>query len=346
MQKKKMNAAPAEAIVAASAPVAVIVVFFYFFFFFSFTSDVYSYRKSKTMRRDPEINPPHNEVNWLLTYVIAVLESKFGFEALRRSANLLKGKRWIASNAMLSYGLLMGLLVVTHSIISVMVGVAQGSLMAIMVVVVGSLMMNHYLLGNVALYMYCKDEFFNGEKSPLEIGHKFTGASEYVSMPMDDEKNHAIVIHLLLLVPPPLLLVNWSLAYVIAVVESKSGFETLRRSSAYLVKEKRSVGFRIHLNFVLMVGGMVIGSNVFIANTMLYGLVKSGWWSIPMVMGTMMWWILASSGMRELLMKNVLLYMYCNDFNGGKLTLEEIGGKFGDEFVYLPLDDEKNHGIV
>ncbi|XP_006348736.1 uncharacterized protein [Solanum tuberosum] len=133
------------------------------------------------------------QVNWLLTYVIAVLESKFGFEALRRSANLLKGKRWIASNAMLSYGLLMGLLVVTHSIISVMVGVAQGSLMAIMVVVVGSLMMNHYLLGNVALYMYCKDEFFNGEKSPLEIGHKFTGASEYVSMPMDDEKNHAIV---------------------------------------------------------------------------------------------------------------------------------------------------------
>ncbi|XP_049404660.1 uncharacterized protein LOC125868098 isoform X2 [Solanum stenotomum] len=91
---------------------------------------------------------------------------------------------------------------------------------------------------------------------------------------------------------------------------------------------------------------MVIGSNVFLASTMLYGLVKSGWWSILMVMATMMWWILASSGIRELLMKNVLLYMYCNDFNGGKLTLEEIGGKFADEFVYLPLDDEKNHAIV
>ncbi|KAH0674878.1 hypothetical protein KY285_022679 [Solanum tuberosum] len=144
------------------------------------------------MGRDPEINPPHNEVNWLLAYVIAVLESKFGFEALRKSANLLKGKRWIASYAMLSEPL-MGLLVVTHSRVSVMLGVAQGSLVAIIGVVAGSLLMNHYLLENVALYMYCKDEFFNGEKSPLEIGHKFTGASEYVSMPMADEKNHAIV---------------------------------------------------------------------------------------------------------------------------------------------------------
>lgn len=132
------------------------------------------------------------QVNWLLAYVIAVLESKFGFEALRKSANLLKGKRWIASYAMLSEPL-MGLLVVTHSRASVMLGVAQGSLVAIIGVVAGSLLMNHYLLENVALYMYCKDEFFNGEKSPLEIGHKFTGASEYVSMPMADEKNHAIV---------------------------------------------------------------------------------------------------------------------------------------------------------
>lgn len=133
------------------------------------------------------------QVNWLLAYVIAVLESKFGFEALRKSENLLKRKRWIASYAMLSDVLLMGLLVVTHSGASVMVGVAQGSLVAIFGVVAGSFMMNHYLLENVALYMYCKDEFFNGEKLPLEIGHKFTGASEYVSMPMADEKNHATV---------------------------------------------------------------------------------------------------------------------------------------------------------
>lgn len=74
--------------------------------------------------------------------------------------------------------------------------------------------------------------------------------------------------------------VNWSLAYVIAMVESKSGFETLRRCSGYLIKVKKSVAFRIHLNFGLMVGGMVIGSNVFLASTMLYGLVKSGF---PMV---------------------------------------------------------------
>uniref|UniRef100_A0A3Q7GGW3 Uncharacterized protein n=1 Tax=Solanum lycopersicum TaxID=4081 RepID=A0A3Q7GGW3_SOLLC len=124
------------------------------------------------------------QVNWLLAYVIAVVESKFGFEALRRSANLLKGKRWIASYTMLFDGLLMGLLVVTHSIIPVAVGVARGSLVVILAVVAGSLMMNYHLLKNVALYMYCKEQFFNGEKLLLESGDKFTGANEYV----DNEK--------------------------------------------------------------------------------------------------------------------------------------------------------------
>lgn len=137
------------------------------------------------------------QVNWLLAYVIAVVEFKSGFEALRRSANLLKGKRWIALHKILFYGLSMGMLVVCHSIFLVVVGVADANLVVVFVIVqclvVGFLLMNYYLLENVALYMYCKDEFFNGEKSPLEIGDKFSGASKLVFMPMDDEKNHVTV---------------------------------------------------------------------------------------------------------------------------------------------------------
>lgn len=138
------------------------------------------------------------QVNWLLAYVISVVESKSGFETLRRSANLLKGKRWVALYTILSYEFLMGLMVLGYSIILVVVGIDNGSSLVVIFVtmqcsVVGFLMMNYYLQGNVALYMHCKDEFFNGEKSPLEIGDKFIGASEYISMPMDDDKNHAIV---------------------------------------------------------------------------------------------------------------------------------------------------------
>ncbi|KAF3662497.1 hypothetical protein FXO38_11142 [Capsicum annuum] len=104
--------------------------------------------------------------------------------------------------------------------------------------------------------------------------------------------------------------------------------------------------FWMHLYFGLTEGGMVIVPNVSITGIMVYGLVvMSGWWIVPMVMCTMGWWILASQVMRQLLIENVLLYMYCKDFNGEKLPLE-IEDKFSDEIVYLSLHDEKNHVIV
>lgn len=140
------------------------------------------------------------QVNWSLAYVIAVVESRCGFETLRRSAYLVKGMRWVALLNMLSYKLLMGMLVISGSMVLVILDAAEGNQWRSWVVilhtalcsVLGFLMMNYYLLGNVATYVYCKD--FNGENSPLEIGDKFAGASEYVSMPLDDdEKNQAIV---------------------------------------------------------------------------------------------------------------------------------------------------------
>ncbi|KAF3620290.1 hypothetical protein FXO38_32445 [Capsicum annuum] len=161
--------------------------------------------------------------------------------------------------------------------------------------------------------------------------------------------NHLLflVIFALLVMSPVLLWlqVRWSLAYVIAVVESKWGFETLRRSSAYLVKEKRKVAFVMHLYFGVVVGIMVIGSNAFYVTMMFVLSMVFGWWITPLVMCSMAWWILASQGMRQFLMENVLLYMYCKDCNGEKLPLE-IEGKPADEFVYLPLDGEKNQVVV
>lgn len=102
---------------------------------------------------------------------------------------------------MLIYGVVMVLLTVFGSMYLVFVDAAKGNLWRDLGVilqtaectVLGFLMMNHYLVGNVALYMYCKDEFFNGEKSPLEVGDKFAGAGDYVFLPLDEEKNHTIV---------------------------------------------------------------------------------------------------------------------------------------------------------
>ncbi|XP_060215224.1 uncharacterized protein LOC132642020 [Lycium barbarum] len=139
------------------------------------------------------------QVNWSLGYVIAVVESKYGFETLRKSAYLVKGKRGVALLMMLLSWLMMGLMVVCGSMYLVMVGAAKGNewrslgviLQTMQSSVMGLLMMNQYLVGNVVLYMYCKD--FNGEKMPLEIGDKFAGAGEYVSLPLDDEKNNGNV---------------------------------------------------------------------------------------------------------------------------------------------------------
>ncbi|MCD7468654.1 hypothetical protein HAX54_007046 [Datura stramonium] len=140
------------------------------------------------------------QVNWSLAYVIAVIESKWGFETLRRSAYLVKGKRWVALSMMLIHGLLMGFIVVWGSIYLVLMDPVKGNrwrsltviLQTLQNSVLGFMMMNQYLVGNVALYMYCND--FNGENLPMEIGVKSAGAGEYVSLPLDDEeKNHAIV---------------------------------------------------------------------------------------------------------------------------------------------------------
>ncbi|KAJ8569982.1 hypothetical protein K7X08_006559 [Anisodus acutangulus] len=131
------------------------------------------------------------QVNWSLAYVIAVVDSKYGFEKLRRSAYLVKAKRSVALSMMLLHGLLVGIMVVCGSMFLVLVGAGKGNQWRSLAVilqtaqssVMGFMIMNQYLVANVVLYMYCKD--FNGENL---IGHKF--ANEYVSLLVDDENNH------------------------------------------------------------------------------------------------------------------------------------------------------------
>ncbi|XP_019242221.1 PREDICTED: uncharacterized protein LOC109222310 [Nicotiana attenuata] len=141
-----------------------------------------------------------------------------------------------------------------------------------------------------------------------------------------------------------LVLVNWSLAYVIALVESKRGYETLRRS-AYLVKGMRSLALWIHVLHGLALGGVVIGTNVYLIH---FGAVTADqlWGSFAVIISlTFQCWVLGAMLTNMLFVVNVVLYKYYKDLNGEKLPLE-IDGKFLGEFVSLSLDDDKNHGTL
>ncbi|XP_055806155.1 uncharacterized protein LOC129874814 [Solanum dulcamara] len=150
------------------------------------------------------------------------------------------------------------------------------------------------------------------------------------------DSNHFWISLILVIVPVLLWLqVNWSLAYAIAVVESKCGFETLRRS-AYLVKGMRWVAFWTHLFYGLAMGAMVIGTNVLFV---LLGAGKADHYrSFSGTSQIVQCTVLGSLGMNQLLVLNVVLYMYCNDLKGEKLPFE---------YLSLPLDGEKkNHNVV
>nr|XP_016435567.1 PREDICTED: uncharacterized protein LOC107761799 [Nicotiana tabacum] len=135
------------------------------------------------------------QVNWSLAYVIAVVETKWGYETLRKSAYLVKGQRWVAFGIHLYYGFSMEMLMVCGSMFIVIVGAAKGNqwmslgviLQTMLVSVMGYIMMNQYLVANVVLYMKYKD--LNCEKLHSETGGEFV-AGKYVSLSLDEQKNH------------------------------------------------------------------------------------------------------------------------------------------------------------
>ncbi|KAH0674876.1 hypothetical protein KY285_022677 [Solanum tuberosum] len=130
------------------------------------------------------------QVNWSLAYVITVVESKKGYETLRRSAKLVKGERCVALKILMYYEIAIALMVVWCAMF-----LARGEqwrsftgiLLTAFTSVMGYILMNQYLVANAVLYMHCKE--LNDEKLMSE-----TAAGEYVSLPVEEEeKNHDVV---------------------------------------------------------------------------------------------------------------------------------------------------------
>ncbi|WMV27923.1 hypothetical protein MTR67_021308 [Solanum verrucosum] len=130
------------------------------------------------------------QVNWSLAYVITVVESKKGYETLRRSAKLVKGERCVALKILMYYESAIALMVVWCAMF-----LARGEqwrsftgiLLTAFTSVMGYILMNQYLVANVVLYMHCKE--LNDEKLMSE-----TAAGEYVSLSVEEEeKNHDVV---------------------------------------------------------------------------------------------------------------------------------------------------------
>lgn len=161
---------------------------------------------------------------------------------------------------------------------------------------------------------------------------------------MDYDSNYfmglAIFVGVALVLVFMWLQVNWSLAYVIVVVESKWGYEPLRRS-AYLVKQMRWVALSVLLFFGVLIGLLVGGCSSFLVTV---GAASGGWTSFGVILQ-----MVVSSGFATLLMlqniaASVVLYMYCKALHG-ELALE-IAEEFAREYVYLPFDNDKAPHVV
>lgn len=125
------------------------------------------------------------------------------------------------------------------------------------------------------------------------------------------------------------LYVNWSLAYVVVVVESKWWFSALTRS-LYLVEGMRFVSMFIMLNFW---GGVY--SMVWSFSGMYGGLNK--WVSVLFrAFGT----FLIMAIWLSFTVANTLLYSYCRVLRG-ELVITEVDKEFGCDYVDLPSDVEK-----
>ncbi|XP_031100817.1 uncharacterized protein LOC116004787 [Ipomoea triloba] len=101
------------------------------------------------------------QINWSLACVIVVAESKWGYEPLRRSGQLVKGTRGVAASILVLYGQVFLLMVLCTSLLG-KIGANRGVLfwMGTIIVVYGSSSVTELILyslaANVVLYIYCK----------------------------------------------------------------------------------------------------------------------------------------------------------------------------------------------
>ncbi|KAI3696368.1 hypothetical protein L1987_79382 [Smallanthus sonchifolius] len=116
-------------------------------------------------------------VKWSLAFVVVVVESKWGFAPLMRSAYLVKGMRSVSLLVMLYFGVFGGLIVWMCFV----------SVDSILITTLASFFLMMFLLrmtaANTVLYNYCKA--LHGELV-IEVAEGFD--YEYMNLPEDDEK--------------------------------------------------------------------------------------------------------------------------------------------------------------
>lgn len=128
--------------------------------------------------------------------------------------------------------------------------------------------------------------------------------------------------------------VNWSLAFVVVVVESKWGYTPLMRSS-YLVKGLKTISLSILL-FYGMIGGVLV--YVYSLNWLDNGL--SRWGVFTTLLGSCFLMLLLLQNTSA----NTVLYSYCKALHG-ELAVDV--GELGHEYVSLPSEDgEKAPEII
>lgn len=134
--------------------------------------------------------------------------------------------------------------------------------------------------------------------------------------------------------------VNWCLASVIVVTESKWGFSPLWRS-AYLVKGMRLVSLRL----VLVFGGLVgVWMWICSSNVLRYDDDVDGWKSWGFVVQVVIGTSVLTLFLVYKIAADTVLYMYCKALHG-ELAIE-IAEEFAREYVSLPFDDEKVPHVV
>ncbi|XP_057416446.1 uncharacterized protein LOC130711028 [Lotus japonicus] len=125
-------------------------------------------------------------ISWILAPVIAVVESSWGLEPLRRSAALMKGMKGVGAASFLFFSVAQGIVLWTGSLLTVDSGAWRDWAFVLQIVLASTvlmLLMLYSTAANTVLYMYCKA--VHGELAS-EIAEEF--AWQYVCLPFDDGK--------------------------------------------------------------------------------------------------------------------------------------------------------------
>ncbi|KAL8532457.1 hypothetical protein ACS0TY_008885 [Phlomoides rotata] len=135
--------------------------------------------------------------------------------------------------------------------------------------------------------------------------------------------------------------VEWYLSSVVVVVESKWGFEALKRSS-YLLKGMKGVALAMILLFAVLLGFLGMLCSTLVPNA--GGLSGGGWVSWAFIFQTVVYTGFMTILMLYSVAATAVLFMYCKAMQG-ELAFE-IAEEFAQEYIRLPFDDGKVPHVV